>query len=423
MNYSSLNNSLMIPVIEHDQSISCKVLKNTMLGILSKEFGIGIPAIIKEIKIDHDNDSWSERQWKLGRELLDITGDNGYRFMDTILKDRYIASLVIGTSKSRVVFLHERLYDLCKSLYESPESMLAYGKAISTEFSCHGLHSLNDVNLEVKSNHFRDNRFYDGLGFCSKDIFDSIGKDVLIQFRMVRSMFTHPGIAKGLLMYDPELNLPTNTILLTEGCLKGAGKSEGWNGKQDIWLGVLRNYTEPSKVKDSWTWNAIPAHKHISDSEVSIAIQKTHDLMDIATDPVKAFDKRGLLFRDKEDMSTLEQALKLAVETQDQTKLPPLTQHPYIALGIRDMVAAELRSTAVDGAVEWDYLVNTGTIKSEEDLSRAIYTNLFPVGTEVVLRRYPIILRDSWGVVVGSSRYDQSIEMSALVQMELAADQ
>ena len=418
MNHSSLNNFLIVPVLEQDGTLDYKSLKNSLLGHLAQEQGIQIPAILKDIKTSSDSETWAERQWEIKSHLLDITPDSDIKPFDAPLTATYRASLIIGTQKNRVLYLHEAIHEQLKGLFVSPEEMLSYGKFISTEFTCYGAHELQGVHVSVVPDDFREGMSFDGLGFCSPDIMNAMGVNALIQFRAVRGSLNQPGVAKGLLKVDE--CLPNNTILLTHGCLKGAGAKGDWNGVQDLWVGVLRDYQKPGRVKDSWTWNEIPGHKTVKEHEIPQTVSKAHELMDIISEPAKALEYKGLLDRD-EGFSMLDQVLRTAVGATGGNRLPPLTQHPYLALGLRDLMASKLREIAVDGATSWHYLVNTATIEIENQ-PRAIRTNLFPVGTEVVIRRYPIILRDSWGVVVGPADGPQEIEMSELVQKEVAAD-
>jgi len=420
MNQSSLNNFTLVPVIEQDGSLSYKSFENTLLGSLSKAMDIAIPAIIKDIKISADSESYMERQWEIKSQLLELTPSSSIKPFDVSLNATYKASLITGNQKNRVVYLHEDIHERLKGIFVSPEEMLSYGKFLSTEFTCYGAHSLSGVNIQVVPDAFRDGYEYDGLGFCSKDIMEALGVHNLIQFRAVRSELKLPGVSKGLLKCDPSLGLPPNTIMFTHGCLKGAGEKDGWVGLQNLWIGVLRNYQKPGRVKDSWTWSEIPTHKYVKETEIPQAINRANELMDIIGEPAKALEYKGLLDRD-EGFSMLDQVLRVAVGATIGNVLPPLTQHPYLAMGLRDLMASKLREVAVDGAISWNYLVNTATIHDKNE-PRAIRTCLYPVGTEVVIRRYPIILRDSWGVVVGNSDGSQEIQMAEQVQKEVAAD-
>ncbi|MBF0243894.1 MAG: hypothetical protein HQL31_01305 [Planctomycetes bacterium] len=416
----SLNNMLIIPVLEKDGTIGYKSTKNTILGHIAQLWGINIPAIIMEVQIDQETESWAERQHLLRGQLQDIEGEDLPEIFGMKISGHYMASLIIGTSKTRVLFLEERIHLATRSLFESPESMLAYGKLLSSEFTCYGAWELKGVNVQTRPDNFLPDMEFDGLGFCSADIFKSMKIDVLIQFRAVRSGLKQLGIAKGVLKYDASLNLPENTILLTKGTLKGAGRREDWEGKQDLWLGILRNYCKPSVVKDSWSWSEIPAHRHVKLAEIPVAQKKAHELMNIVNEPAKAMEYKGLIDRE-EGFSMLDQVLRVAVGATVGNRLPPLTQHPYIALGLRDLMASRLREIAVDGATMWNYCLNTATIMGSTE-PRAIRTNLYPIGTELVVRRYPILLRDSWGVVVGKTSYDAEIQLSKQIQAETASD-
>jgi hypothetical protein len=414
---NKLTNLLIVPVLEQDGAVGYKTMKSTMIAELARIHGISIPVVIKDLKVSHDNESWSERQYKLKGQLLPIDGSNTPEVFGIKLKSEYVPVLVTGSRKSRVIFIECTLAEKVKQLFTSPEEMMSYGKAVSSEFDCHGLWELNGVTVTVVPD--RGTELYrDGIGELSADLLEEMGGLApMIQFRGVRAGLSRPAIAKGCLKLNADL--PERTIVLTEGQIKGAGSINDWNGTQDLWLGVLRSYKKPGKVKESWTSIEIPANHKVKSAEVEPAVQMCTQLMEVVADPVKAAHYKGLFGRD-EGFSMLDQMLRIAAGVPKNSKLPPLTRHPYVKLGLQDLMAAKLRELAVDGVTKWDYLVNTGTIMTGDE--RAIKTNLFPVGTRLVVRRFPILLCDSYGVVVGPSEHDQEVLVGPKIAEELMAD-
>jgi hypothetical protein len=419
----SLNNFIITPVIEKNGAVGYKTLKNTIAGHLGQRWGIPVPVIIKELSLEPgSSESFSERQFFLRQELQDITPESGLQVFGTDLQHRYKATLITGSAKSRVVYLEERIHDATRQLFKCPEELLGYGKVVSTEFSCYGLHHLSGVNVKVVADDFRAGRFYDGLSFVSKDIMDSMELCHLAQFRAIHHDMI-PGVAKGVIKFDPELELPANTIMFTESALKGAFELDQWQGQNlDLMIGILRNYDRVSSVKDSWTHHEIPSHKHIKEAEVASTVEEARRCVEIINNPAKAMEYRGVLDRD-EGFSKLDNLLQVAVgATVDKDRLPPLTQHPYLALSLRDLMAHKLRTMAVDTAAKWKYVLNTGTVVENDEGARSIKTSLYPVGTKLVVRRYPILLMDSWGIVTGPSQNPQEVELSSLIQSEIMGD-
>ena len=417
----SLNNFIIVPVIEKDGSISHKTLVNSIAGHLGQRWNINVPMLIKELDTQAgESESYAERQFFLRSQLQDITTKDGLQVFGSKLEGNYVASLITGSSKSRIVYLHERIYQVTKSLFNSPEELLGYGKCVSTEFSCYGLHRLSGLNVSIQPDNFRKDYFYDGMSFVSKDIMDAMGLCGLAQYRALQ--YDHkPGIAKGIIKYDPELNLPDKTILFTESALKGAVNKAEWIGQsQSLIIGILRNYDKVGSVKDSWTHLEIPSHRPIKESEIENTVRETRRCLEIINNPAMAMEYRGVLDRE-EGFSKVDNLLRVAVGATVGDRLPPLTEHPYLALSLRDLMAQKLRIYAVDTAAKWQYLLNTATIKDETE-ARAIRTSLYPVGTKLAVRRYPILLMDSWGIVVGPSQNPQEVELSELVQSEIMGD-
>ena len=406
---------LVVPVIEQSLEVSYTVWKHTMVNELAKREGIDVPVIIKDLKIDHDAESWSERQWSLKGQLLDLDSTNCPEVFGKPLESVYEPVLVTGSSKSRVVFIEESIAEKVKALFNSPEEMISYGKAVTSEFSCYGLWNLEDVNVKVVPDEGVD-LYRDGIGEISGDLLKEMGGlSPLIQFRAVRLGLSESSIAKGCLKLNP--TLPSRTIVFTEGQIKGL-KSE-WNSKQDLWLGVLRNYSKPGKIKDSWTSLEIPANKEVKAAEIEPAAKEAHRLMDILEDPLKVSEYKGLIDRE-EGFSLFDQVLRVAVGSKTIRKLPPLENHPYIRLGLQDLMASKLRSLATDGATKWDYLLSSGTLVNED--GRAIKTSLYPIGTRLVVRRYPILLVDSYGYVTGPSDHPQTLLAGQSIRADLMMD-
>lgn len=410
-----LNNMLVVPVIEQSLEVSYTVWKHTMVNELAKREGIDVPVIIKDLKIDHDAESWSERQWSLKGQLLELDSTNCPEVFGKPLESVYEPVLVTGSSKSRVVFIEESIAEKVKALFNSPEEMISYGKAVTSEFSCYGLWNLEDVNVKVVPDEGVD-LYRDGIGEISGDLLKEMGVlSALIQFRAVRSGLLESSITKGCLALNRAL-LP-RTIVFTEGQIKGL-KSE-WNGKQNLWLGILRNYSKPSKVKDSWTSLEIPANKEVKEAEIEPAAKEAHRLMDILEDPLKVSEYKGLIDRE-EGFSVLDQVLRVAVGSKTSRKLPPLENHPFVSLGLQDLMASKLRDLASDGVTKWNYCINTGAVLNEGE--RAIRTNLYPVGTKLVVRRYPILLVDTWGIVVGGTDNDAFVGLSMAINRSIQGD-
>jgi hypothetical protein len=414
---SKLTNLLIVPVLEQDGSVGYKTMKNTMLGELAKLHDINVPAIIKDLIISKDCDSWSERQYMLKGQLLPLDESNTPEIFGMTLTNTYVPLLVTGSTKSRVIFVEESLAEMVKNLFQSPEELLSYGKSVNSEFSCYGLWELKGVNVRVEPDEGKD-LYRDGIGEISADLLEAMGGLApLVQFRSVRSGLAAPSVAKGCLKLNPDL--PARSIVYTYGQLKGAGSKEEWNGIQDLWLGVLRSYAKPGKVKESWTSIEIPGNVKVKEAEVAPSVQICTELMDIVADPIKAAAYKGLFGRD-EGFSMLDQILRVAAGTPKNSKLPPLTRHPYVQLGLQDLMAAKLRGLAVDGATKWEYLVNSGTLM--DGGGRAIKTSLFPVGTKLVVRRYPILIVDSYGLVTGPSDHSSEVQVGETIAQELMAD-
>jgi hypothetical protein len=419
----SLNNFVITPVIESNGSVTYKTLKNSMAGHLGQRWDISVPVIIKELDVaPGSSESFAERQFFLRQQLQDITPDSGLQVFGTDLKQSYKATLITGSRKSRVVYLEERIHHAVRGLFKCPEELLGYGKVASTEFSCYGLHHLSGVNVEIVSDDFRPGYKYDGLSFASEDIMGHLELGPLAQFRLVHHDFSG-GIAKGVLKYDPDLDLPASTILLTESALKGAVIKDEWIGTgKSFLMGLLRNYDRVGTVKDSWTHISIPSHEHIKEAEIDNTVIEACRCVKIINNPAMAMEYRGILDRD-EGFSKIDNSLKVAVgATVDTNLLPPLTQHPYLALSLRDLMAHKLRTMAVDTSAKWKYVLNSATIIEADASARTIKTSLYPVGTKLAVRRYPILLIDSWGTVTGPSQNPQEVELSPLIQSEIMGD-
>lgn len=413
----SLNNCLIVPVLEQDGSVGYKALKNTMLGELAKQHDLKIPVIIKDLKLSHDNESWSERQWDLRGQLLELSSENTPEVFGLKLEHVYLPVLVSGSTKSRIIFLEERLADRVKALFTSPEELLSYGKSVSSEYTCYGLWQLEDVHVRVEPDMGKE-LHRDGIGEISQDLLEEMGELApLIQFRAVRSRLLKPSISKGCLKLNK--SLPARTIVFTEGQLKGDGLQQDWNGRQSLWLGVLRSYNKVGKCRESWTSIEIPGNAKVKEAEIQPSVEIAHKLMDIMDEPTKAAEYKGLLDRD-EGFSKLDQILRIAMGSKSTRKLPPLSQHPYVRLGLQDLMAAKLRQIAVDGGTKWNYLLSSGTLLTGD--GRAIKTNLYKPGTRLALRRYPILLVDSYGIVVGPSEHDQEVQIGKTIAEELMAD-
>ncbi len=413
----SLNNCLIVPVLEQDGSVGYKALKNTMLSELAKQHDLKIPVIIKDLKLSHDNESWSERQWDLRGQLLELSSENTPEVFGLKLEHVYLPVLVSGSTKSRIIFLEERLADRVKALFTSPEELLSYGKSVSSEYTCYGLWQLEDVHVRVEPDMGKE-LHRDGIGEISQDLLEEMGELApLIQFRAVRSRLLKPSISKGCLKLNK--SLPARTIVFTEGQLKGDGLKQDWNGRQSLWLGVLRSYNKVGKCRESWTSIEIPGNAKVKEAEIQPSVEIAHKLMDIMDEPTKAAEYKGLLDRD-EGFSKLDQILRIAMGSKSTRKLPPLSQHPYVRLGLQDLMASKLRSLAVDGGTKWNYLLHTGTLTSGNE--RGIKTNLGNIGDYVVLRRYPCLIADSWAIITGRTENDAEIQMSKMCTEETLSD-
>ena len=112
MAIQSQTNHLLIPFIESSGEQSFKRLRNTILGTLSQSMGIACPAIIKELRIQSNNneeqieyESYRERCYAILNQLQPITPDNGITVFGTELKHTYEPLLVRGASKNQVLFV------------------------------------------------------------------------------------------------------------------------------------------------------------------------------------------------------------------------------------------------------------------------------------------------------------------------------
>lgn len=413
-----VTNHLLIPFIESSGEMSYKRLRNTILGTLSQSEGITTPAIIKKLKIQSHEDeeqveyeSYRERCYAILNQLQPITPDSGITVFGSDLEHTYEPLLVRGTSKNQVLFIEQSIADKVKALFTSPEELLAYGKFLLNE-PAYGLHEI-ECNIQIEDDDSICGLYRDGIGRISSDLIHDLKVGPIVQIRAALSHLSLGSIAKGLLKVDDRL--PSNTISFTQSQLKGL--SSDWTGNQKIWLSILRSYTKPGKLKDSWT--SLEINQEIKLNEINKAKERARYLTEIMINPIKAVDYKGLV-DDNESHTLLDKVLQVAVGAKNKS-LPPLAEHPFIANGIKDLMASKLRECAVDGATRWDYLVASGTLTGENE-DRAIKTNLYPIGTKLVVRRYPILLADSWGIVTGKADNYQEIQIGKTIANELAAD-
>lgn len=425
-----LTNLLIIPVLEATGSISYKSLRCSLLGHWADSLGIQVPAVIKEVdqsKSALEVQSWNERMHFLARELVDIDGSNCPEVFGIPLSAVYKPAFVVGANKNRVMFLHSEVFAKAKGLVDCPENLDAYARSmIYNEYRTHGLWSLSGLRVEVASDDcFREGLRLDGLGYLSQRLYQLLDcKAPIVQFRACFPGGEQQGVFKGLLQYDPDLDMNGKDLVLPPSTLKGCtGKLElSPDTPTSLILGVLKTFSRPLKAKSSWTWLEAPSHKCVKQAEIPLAEARAHKFMDIINEPAKALEYKDLLAREDGAMSRIEQFLRIAVGAKVTDDRPSLLVHPYLALGLRDMMARRLRDLSVNGAREWNYLVGTGEITTGEADGREIRCNTHPVGTRLVVRRFPVILRDSWGVVVGPTQGDQEIQLGSKIMEELAGD-
>ena len=456
---SRLFNNVLLPVLTPSGEVSLKQLRNTILGHLSQSLGLTTPAIIKCLKIDPQGnnaedslcyESYRERCWHLLQQLTPLTPDSPLQVFGCPLTNTYLPLLIRGASKNQVLYLASPIADYLKSLFSTPEELLAYGKCIVNE-PAYGLYELT-VNISIQPD-TNDELYQDGIGYISPNLLQLMNVGEVIQMRAVispevsqspsntspLSQLSHPqplhvsqpSIAKGLLKSNP--NLPQNSIVFTSSQFKG--KKSDWTGEKKLLLVVMANIDKPRKVKDSWT--SLEINRDIRDNNVHLlhASEKARSYCKIITSAI-SYGEYTKLFEEStcdhskniesEDLSSspvhhsmLQYAVKIASGSTNPN-LPPLEQHPYLALGMRDLLASKLRELAVDGPVRWNYLINTGTLL--KDHPRSIHTNLYPIGTHLVCRRYPILLSDSWGIVTAPSDTNQEIRLGTLIAQELSTD-
>lgn len=415
---------LLVRVITTDGKMDQRVFNDTYIKHLADQKNITFPMIIKEIDRPAQDEFESYQEYRMS--LLKALRDLEPSYLDTLnipcfkANGPYMPLYPLGSTRSSVVFVHEQIYDKLIGLCKSSEDVQAYLKAgVTTEFH-HGLFSLDSVNIEIKSDE-ENGQLTDGLGYISPDLILKMKAKNIIQFRAFHSNLSRSGIAKGLLKVN--LDLPPNTIRFSESQLKGKINPEDWKGIRNLHIGLLRKFEGPPSTAEE-SWSLLEFHKHIRDSEIHLAEDKTREYIDILKDPLKLCEHQGIINRESTGLSIVDSLLKISIGSKNKShRLPELHKHPYVMKNIQQVMATRLRHLATSGAKTCPYPVVT-EVTYESGKENEIKTSLYPIGTELAIARYPLLegRNIGYGVVSGPSDSPTEISIGKKIAEMTASD-
>ena len=396
---------LAVPIVTRKGELEERIFQNTYIQMIAQQRGIETPIVIKEMARPIEAESYAEYRHHLLSQLQDIKASELHLEGD----HSYLPLHPSGSSRSSVVFIHERLHPLILNTVKCAEEVVAYLKAALTTEYCHGRFQLNGVNLQLKDDETRG-KLTDGLGYISPDLLHKLGgAKNIVQFRMFHRNLAKSGLAKGLLKLD--MTLPPNTILLSKSQVKGKVDEMDWRGIKDMDIGLLRRFEgNPSSAAESYTF--LEFHHHLRDKEIPMAIEKAKELIDILKCPIRLSEYQGIIDREPQALSTVDTLLKICVGSRRMdSRLPPIERHPYVVTNVTQIMASQLRHLATSGSRDWPYPVLSEVLTGEGE-EIFIKTKLFPVGTELAIARYPLLEGANIGYGVVMEESDSISEVS-----------